>query len=49
MAGYWLGYKVIEKLRSKYSLEEMTRWNSEKYSEIAKSVLIQFTQNKTSD
>lgn len=44
MAGYWLGYKVVEALRSQYSLAEMSQWSAEKADQMASSVLKRFAQ-----
>ena len=47
MAGYWLGYKVVESLRSQYSLAEMSQWSAEKADQMASSSLRRFVQSQS--
>lgn len=47
MAGYWLGYKVVENLRGRYSLEEMSQWSAQKADRMVRSVLVQFAQTSS--
>lgn len=47
MAGYWLGYKVAESLRTRYSLAELSHWSVEKADLAATATLKQFAERKS--